>query len=819
MRGGRGRGGSESTRGGRGRGTERGRGASRSARGGHLTANGARGSKTESNQTSDGLTGATGADVPSAWDSSTAQTDNTGLDSSWEHITPESVAAAVAEPTQSASKPDGKRSWASMFAAPKPPAAPPKSQPSKTESAVANVVPTAEPPSIDVQVLPPPPLNETSEIPNTPPSSDLSVPDVPTLTPSADELTETNLEQVPDSSNPPASITAASTIASTMDPKSAGTPLQPNVRPPLGGFATTAWKATTGSGRSTSFNRKVQEQQEAVVMPGKHAVDRATVQFGSMGLNGTPDDVDVDSDREDAETRTQPPQHSPVAPRASLPPAPLSSQQQQPFPVQPQHFDQQATPRQAPGLPPLNHSAISHHDQPLTGEQSLANPSTYGYTQFSDRYGTQSSQQKPFEPFGHQQQQLHHQPDAFPPSSQPQSQSQPPAQANLSSAGNDVSAFYTSDNQRTYQNSIYGNYQSSQQGQDSNSSQPRTGSAFGTSAAQSQAPTQARFNHASEPQASGHSTPNPSVPGQQPPNQPHQMPQGQPGGHQGGYSYGYPYSGGYYGSYMNHMNQNTHLYGRERLPFDDVRRYDDQYMSQNPQYSYGGGQGGYGGNLFGNAGNKQGMYGQGHGGYGMSPQASYDQQSASPANAGAFGSQLPSSRETAGQGSLSNYGRSGSTQPIENPQQFSTSSSSGHNVSDVFGRSQSGLQGHNQGLSAGMGQGSNEEPSLRGYGDSAKGQGGPSPALGQPSGRPGSAANPQGQSHGQSQGSYGGYPSHMNQQMHGQQSSQYAGGPGGLGGHQSGGQNHQAQGYGGYGGYGANFYGNSNRGGWGNYGH
>lgn len=260
------------------------------------------------------------------------------------------------------------------------------------------------------------------------------------------------------------------------------------------------------------------------------------------------------------------------------------------------------------------------------------------------------------------------------------------------------------------------------------------------------------------------------------------------------------------------MNQvSNHPYGRERPMFDDVRRMDDHYLTQNPQFGYGGSQGGYAGG-FGGAGGKQGMY---HQGYGMSPQTAYDNHSASPANAGAFGQNSNTGRDSGAPG-LGNYGRSGSAQPSDN-QQFPSASNHG-NVPDAFARSQSGYPGQNSGLSH-MGQ----EDSLRGYGDS-KVPGGPSPALGQP-GRPGSAATPQAQSglpppHGQSQGQQG-YSGYMGQ-MHGQGGSQY-GAPGGLGGHhQYGGHNQQGGSYGGYGaGYGSSSYGNSNRGGWGgaSYGH
>jgi len=85
-------------------------------------------------------------------------------------------------------------------------------------------------------------------------------------------------------------------------------------------------------------------------MPGNREVDRAAVQFGAFNLNGTGEgEDDVDGDREEPETRAQPPQHSPVAhPRATLPPAP-----QQPAPI-PETFP---TPKQTAGLPAASHPA------------------------------------------------------------------------------------------------------------------------------------------------------------------------------------------------------------------------------------------------------------------------------------------------------------------------------------------------------------------------------------------------------------------------------------------------------------------------------
>lgn len=294
------------------------------------------------------------------------------------------------------------------------------------------------------------------------------------------------------------------------------------------------------------------------------------------------------------------------------------------------------------------------------------------------------------------------------------------------------------------------------------------------------------------------------------------------------------------------MNQvSAHPYGRERPMFDDVRRYDDQYLTHNPQFGYGANHGAYGGGPFGGgAGGKQGMYGQPHQGYGMSPQqTSYDQHSSSPANVGGFAQQQSApSRDGAAGGALASYGRSGSAQPSENQQQYSGTGMSNYgNIPDVFARSASGFPGQAQGVNHQVGGQSGANDDTRGgYSDSAKVPGGPSPALGQPGGRPGSAANsmqgqtglppPQSQSQ-QSQQGYGGYPGLVNHQMqqHGQQGSQYGAGPpgGGLGGHHGSAGQQTHQGGGGYGGYGAgnafgaSYYGGggNNRGGWGgNYG-
>ncbi|KAI4087153.1 MAG: hypothetical protein Q9206_005679 [Seirophora lacunosa] len=863
-RGGRGRGGSEGPRG-RGRGSERGRGLGRGGRGAS-TPNGPRDTthdkaSIDAMPAGDGGSGAATDGATGTWNQ-TAEADGTALDSSWENInTSEASPTPATEPAKPSLKPDGTRSWASMFNRPAP--APVTKKPSREITLDAPPEqPAALPPKTeetDMPALPPPIHVETinPNVPNTPPSpSMVSSEAAADLTPPKDRLTETNLEQVLDTSAPPTSATAASTVASTIDQRTgADVPLQPsNARPPMGGYATTAYKATGMPGRSASFQRKILEQREAVVMPGKHAVDRAAVQFGSMGLNGTTEDLDVDDDREEPETRAQPPQPSPIAPKAALPPPGQNAQSLS--------SEAQGTPRPAPGLPPLNQQPSPQAAQPVGAGQGLPQPAAHQipqYSQFGGRFAPQQTPQessapiqKPYEPFGSQIQQPQQSLESYPSISQ----GPPPAQhqasshlGGLSSAPHDMPSYYSSDSQRQAYH-YYANY--GQHSQQNPQEQNRTPSAFGTSTADqisqhvtSQPHQQPLGRYAqADAQTSGSSTPNPSLPGQGQPNQgshmlhQQQQPQGQSSGQHGGYPYGQPYyPSTYYPPYMNQVSH--HAYGRERPMFDDVRRYDDQFLTHNPQFGYGASQGGYGGPFGGGAG-KPSMYGQPHQGYGMSPQTSYDQHSASPANPTPFGQQQQHSaptREGATSASMSNYNRNGSAQPSEHPQQFPGGASSGYGgMSEAFGRSTTGFPGQNHGLGHQQsGQHGSNDDALRGFADPSKvpgGGGGPSPA---PGGRPGSAVNNlQGQSglppsQNQSQQSYGGYPgAHLNHQMHGQQGSQYGGGPGGggLGAHHqaAGGQGHQSGGgYGGGGGYGAGFGGSyygSNRGGWGgNYGH
>ncbi len=876
-RGGRGRGNFEGGRGVRGRGSERGRGAGRGGRGGP-TSSGNHGSAIE--KSSDALvetlpSSNSQAQVVGSWDTAPTKAEES-TDTSWEHpvsdknttqealwgsVNASETTAAAPEAQKSSLIPDGTRSWASMFAKPTPVPAPstapqlPQVQPSQEVEDTAFQKATGTELPTEIGLPPPGPSFEQISVEESVPETPGIVSSEPALniTPSKDELTETNLEHVLDTSAPPPTATAASTIESTQDGRSLlSTPLnnsqqQPISRPPMGGFATSAYKATGNPGRSSSYQRRVMEQQEAVVMPGKHAVDVAAVKFGSLGFNGTADDVDVDEDREEAETRAQPPQHSPIAPRAALPPAP----QQQSFPSQQSITESLPTPRQAPGLPPAApQQLVTQQSPPAIAPQAMAPQSSQGsypYNQFG-RYGQAPAQQespapaqKSYDAFAQQPTQPT-QPTAQSPyggyssQSQTQAQQQPQAQPQtgaFSSAPNDYSAYYTSDQQRNAYQNYYGSYgQQTQQNQtDAAVPQQRSGSGFGVSSAetpsqypasQSQQP-QPRYGQPGEAQTSGHSTPNPTIPGQQ---QHHQLQQSQqlPQQHQGqatgpgGYPYGHPYyASPYYAAYLNQVSDDSHLMARTLRDENEginLTHHQMGYGNQGYAAPYGG---------------KSGMYGQPHQGYGISPQSSYD-QSSSPANVGGFGQHSMPPRDGAlVAGGMGGYGRSGSAQPSEN-QQHSTNSGAFGGMPDVFGRSQSGYSGQSQPLLQQHGgqQGINED-TLKPYAE-VKGTAGPNSALAQP-GRPGSAVNmpaqpgqsglPPALSH-QNQQTFGGYPTHLNHQMHGQQGSQYGAALGGHNAHhQASGQNHQASGYGNYGaGQFGSYYGSSGRGGWGgNYGH
>ncbi|KAL5001121.1 hypothetical protein BDV10DRAFT_160661 [Aspergillus recurvatus] len=738
VRGGRGRGGFEGR--GRARG-DRGRGGRGGRAGAH--ANGARTEKSS-----------VPAEFTPIADSVTIKT----ATPSAETAAPETVSATKDTPAM----PEGtKKGWASLFA--KPAVPPPQKKPAAPAPAPAPPAPVTEEPApvpepeekpVEPEAAPTPapapapapapvpvavPLpTEKAAQPAVPrPREELqnATPTSADVSPAKDDLTKNNLAQIPDVSPPVPSATAASTVGSTIEPSvaAASTP----ARPTASALPTSAFKQNI---RTPGTQRRVMEQQEAVVMPGNHAVDRAAVQFGSMGLNGDAADVDIDENREDTETRAQPPQHSPVAPRASLPP---STQAQAPP-------EAAAVSRPAPGLPPV--------------PQATAAENT-----FSD-FARYNDSQKPYDPFTQ-------------PLTQPQPQvqepfaNQAPVQPTVTT-GSEYSPFYAGD-----QRLPYNYYNAYGQSQDASLAQRAAGFGVSGAEAQPQIPTTqppTRYGHVEAPN-SGHTTPNPTLPGVTQTPAAHHMPN--QGAH--AYGYGYSYYNPHYASYVSQQ------YGRNRPIYDDARRYEDQYMPHSSQYGYGSQYGPYG---------KGGMYGQPHG-------FSYD-HSASPATAGSFNQGIP--------GRDSVYGRTGSAQPSESQQSAAGTSAFGTGMTDVFGRSQASF-GQNQPVTQQTPVSSEETKAF----DASK-AGGPSPSLSQAN-RPGSAANTPGQSQSQTglpslqgqqtQQGFGAYP-HLNPQY---------GGLGGLGGHQTAANqtHHQATGYGNYGGAGfGNYYGNPGRGGWGgNYGH
>jgi hypothetical protein len=493
----RGRGGYDAARGGRGSRPDRGRGGFRGGRGStHATTNGTR-------------PAVAGSAVPAGGESSAWETPAPTGDSSSSWDTPAQpeaaakappIAAPPAESTKSAAAASsgGKKTWAQMFAKPPPAPAPQKTALEATPAPEAGVTPS-ETSSGFVEVThadaepedhPIPPIADDIPVHEPPELTDFAEPTI-TLTPSKDQLTQENVEHLPDTAHPAPVGTAASTVESSrgpdsMTPSVAGQSAQaPIGRPLMGGFATTAYKATGTPGRSASFQRRLVEQQEAVVMPGNHLVDRTAVQFGSLGLSG--DALDVDEDREEAETRTQPPGHSPVAaPRASLPPVP----RQPPAPTDPL----QETPsvqKPAPGLPPApqQHQPFAQQSPNTLASQTQQGAHGQSYNQFS-RYGqanapSESSAQKAYDPFTQQHPQAQQSAfDAYAqsqaPSQQPQAQSHLPG---FSSAATDYSQYYTADQRNAYQQ-YYQSYgqpagAAAASQQDAGAAQQRTGSAFG----------------------------------------------------------------------------------------------------------------------------------------------------------------------------------------------------------------------------------------------------------------------------------------------------------------------------------------------------
>ncbi|KAJ5590805.1 Ubiquitin system component Cue [Penicillium hetheringtonii] len=539
-----------SVRGGRGRGGFEGRGRARGDRG-----RGGRGGRAGA-QTTNGTRTTTSAAEPAT---AIPATEPVAPKVGGEVEQPTAGGNTESTETKTSVIPEGtKKGWASLFAKPAPP--PPQKQPPAAAPAPAPAPEKPAEPAVEQQKAPEPapapvpvpapaaaPAPAASQKTPVAKPAQPAIPAIPNVTSKtlADDLTETNLERIPDVSAPAPTATAASTVGSALDP-SATANVTPS-RAPHSGLPGSALK----HGRTPGFQRRVMEQQQAVVMPGNHAVDRAAVQFGSMGLNG--DAVDIDENREEAETRAQPPQHSPVAPRASLPPSTQGPADGTPVAARP-----------APGLPPV--------------PQASAAESFGDFSRFADPFSQPQPQIQ--EPFANQA----------------------PAQPAVTT-GADYSSFYASDQRFPYYNN-YGNYGQTQD------AAARAGAGFGVSAAeaQPQVPTTQPPGRYGPVDAtnSGHNTPNPTLPATT------QTPavQHMPGQAAHGYGYSYPYynNNPHYASYMNQMNQ--HQYGRNRPMYDDARRYEEQQQQQhygmphNTQYGYGSQYGPYGG--------KGGMYGQPH---------------------------------------------------------------------------------------------------------------------------------------------------------------------------------------------------------------
>lgn len=366
--------------------------------------------------------------------------------------------AVVSEDTKATDAPS-KKSWASMFMKPKP-----SPTPLTKQQSTQNVAGTEKLPETSSQTFSETATPVQEQQRQSSNNSEL----VAQLSKEPhDALTEDNLDHLPDTSVPPATQTVASTVGSLSDAR-LNTPIAgqqqqqtPIGRPGLGGFASSTLRATSITGRSASFQKRILEQQEAVVMPGFNNADRASVQFGSMGLNGGSDDVD--DERERAETRAQPPQQSPQGqPRASLPPAQSQTTGQSQETTTAQSMP---TPKQAPGLPPAG-------QQGSYGAQTGAADSQQ-YNQYS-RYGqtdANTTGQKAYDPFNHQntsaygQQYPGHQS-----SSQHDQQGQQGIQSSSAyhNAPSDYSQYYTAEQQRNAYHNYYGNnYGQQQQAQQS----------------------------------------------------------------------------------------------------------------------------------------------------------------------------------------------------------------------------------------------------------------------------------------------------------------------------------------------------------------
>ncbi|CUS14814.1 unnamed protein product [Tuber aestivum] len=740
-------------------------------------------------------------------------------------------------------KPAPATSWASkLFSKPPPPPpasvqkipSPPKQPAVQPEPAQPSVPEYQEPEPVE-ESLPPPkeaspevqpapatpepvePTPEPVEPEPVPGPEEEAAPEIPEAKPSpVQPLTEVNLERIEDTAPPPPTMTQASTIASSAPtpaaPVSLSAPPPPPPPPPPQHAVTTPQPAPSRPvhsgvvmpkgtpGRSSGYNRRILDQQEGVVMPGNHgAVEHATLQFGSMGLNG---DIDDEEEVEQAETVSQPPQPSPIAqPVTSLPPTGPS---QLPIP-QPPVTETLPTPRQAPGLPVHPQAAPQQPSpQPPAAPQSMTQQQPHQLnSQLPSHYNRYAvpetqTQTKSFDTFAHSAQQQSippHQPQAQPqaygnyaPSPLQHQQPQP------SHIGVGVSAAPDQQQQYNYYNDrsqppgfgapYTSNYmQQAQSQQDAGANQQRASSGLGGGAGEGlgQVPTSAgtagqvqqstsRYPAQTGEQGSGHATPSPAIPTVQQTSQPHQ-PIGQHPTQ--AFQYGYqqhPYYGQFIpGSY----------YGQQFKNHQGMYAYPQAYMS--PQYS---------------------------------------DHASTPTGLGGFGA--PSAQGRDGVAGLGDYNRMNTTAAQQQQQQQQAlpqhTSAGGYGSGVPNFLSSRGLPQEQQQLGAGVGQqqagqqGPTDESLKFGENKPPTGPSGTPSIPGQP-GRPGSATSNLGPQHGgQTPASM--YGSHLNHGLHGHQAqSQYGAGQG-----QSG-TNQYSMYSGGYPQYGQTSGGRHGGGGWGGYGH
>lgn len=740
--------------------------------------------------------------------------------------------------------------------APKPketPAPPPAAEPVIEPLPPAPAEPVQEEPEPVVESEEPTPEPVKEEPAPVPVDIPVVVPEI-ALLPSKDQLTETNLEQIPNEAKEIETETNISEAADSWDPRAQAasnnaTPLSASqqqhqaARTPSSGFATTATKAADRSStRTPNFPRRILDQREAVRMPGnRDQVDRAAVQFGAFSLN---EEDDIDGDREEPETRPQPPQDSPVThPRTSLPPA-------QPAPV-PEAFPAQ---KPATTLPPTGPAGMIHQVPPMfegwTNVDLAAAPpsapsqpsapaqggSTYSafsdipcdtlrrmYLQvaqltavaptpastqptqsFGNRFAPQVPQEpasfptaKPFDSYQSNTSAAQSQYDSGFQSQVQTTQAQQPGGA-FTSAPSDFSHYAVDAQSRHAYNNYYGYGQHGAQAQESAPSQPQRGfggynapqndnlGQYPQTAAQH---SQSRFTAAAGADSQVSGTPTQSQATTQ--------------------------SQAQTSHAQSHSQQQPQDY-----PFNAHPYYNHPYYSA---YMGGYGGGGYGQGGYG------GPYGKGSyqpNQYGMSPQAPH-QYGSSPA---AGFSQSALHRDSGVGSGISDYGRAGSGQA---GQQQGLGGSGFGGMHDTFGRGASSYQSQaGQSFNAPGAQAGNVPSAaddLKPFGD-AKAGSGPSPSLGAAA-RPGSATNNvpsqtglpppnTNQQSGLGMGGYGGYPSHLQQQashgLHGNQTGAGSGygmsasGGAGQGGHQNS--------YGGYGqGFGNSYgYGGNPPRGWGN---